>query len=606
MGYLEGLLGGFLGRKSEIEQQNLEEAQRSQQREAAVFNTLINSPDPEIKSLAVTGLLHAAEPNKRKSGLSGWLGEMQASPYLPQIQALINTPVEETHQIPGITSRTMTPESASRMIPGATPAAQPTTSPTQAGSAPMAPAVATPPPTFTPWETSPARTETTSRPRQVFPNAGDVAREQAAGQYGGRAQGLMDALRNAKTPEERQIVLELSGFSGGGAGGGAGSLMPMQGQMPDGSIVWGISDRRPGSPTFGHFLNPDTQQPLQGFAPRTTTASVSMGQDLEAISRELGYGSASQALMHPEQAAHIRAREAQLKGQLTYKDALTFAHQMRPAATIDEALALADGLLTGTAAPVPTAAGAVGAPPPQGAGATTTPTPASAVPAVPVASGAPPQAAGGARKAIEANLPAGAAQATKETGAPLPPLVQQAFARAKSTNDLIDQALVALAPFRNDNSPEGSLKLAASYRQGVYEPAAAAAAQLADLAGLQSSAQGQLTAGASRALKFYTDRRQHVPRLPSSRQVEFYQMGGSSRGAASAIGTVSRLIKSDEGGFDSPKLMYEKLQTARANNQNFIKELEAAGSTAPGAAVGTAPPGSNQPYQDTSGNWIVP
>src|SRR5919201_3895453 len=87
------MLSGFNQRKGEIEAQNYAEAQRSREREQGVFQALINSPDPDIQSLAVAGLLHSAEPGRRKKGFAGWVGEMEGSPYLPQIQSLLNQPV---------------------------------------------------------------------------------------------------------------------------------------------------------------------------------------------------------------------------------------------------------------------------------------------------------------------------------------------------------------------------------------------------------------------------------------------------------------------------------------------------------------------------------
>lgn len=120
-------------------------------------------------------------------------------------------------------------------------------------------------------------------PRQVFPTPYDTAVQTAAGQYGGRAQGLIQAMRGAKTPEERQIVMELSGYSG--AHGAAGT-QSIAGEIvgPDGRVMpaFGVFDR-----ASGQYLSPDTGRPLQGFRPRTTTGSASMGTDREAFARQL-------------------------------------------------------------------------------------------------------------------------------------------------------------------------------------------------------------------------------------------------------------------------------------------------------------------------------
>ena len=146
MGYLEGLLGGFTERKGVVEDQNRQEALAGSDRERRVLESLINSPDPEVKSLAVAGLLDSAGPKKRKGGLSGWLGELQGSPHLQSIRDLI------AHDAQGGGSGeppAVAPEGASarptQAITGTSPAssaaplAQPTGSPTEVGGPPPTP-----------------------------------------------------------------------------------------------------------------------------------------------------------------------------------------------------------------------------------------------------------------------------------------------------------------------------------------------------------------------------------------------------------------------------------------------------------------------------------
>ena len=74
MAWLTGLLSGFGERKAQIEAENLREAELAGAREARVYETLINSPDPETRNLAIAGLLESAQPRRRKGGLRGWLG----------------------------------------------------------------------------------------------------------------------------------------------------------------------------------------------------------------------------------------------------------------------------------------------------------------------------------------------------------------------------------------------------------------------------------------------------------------------------------------------------------------------------------------------------
>ncbi len=165
-----------------------------------------------------------------------------------------------------------------------------------------------------------------------------------------------------------------------------------------------------------------------------------------------------------------------------------------------------------------------------------------------------------------------------------------------------------MEPYKNDNSLDTTLKLAKDYRLGVYEPVSAATVQLADLVTLQQSANAQLTAGGSRAIRFYIDRRQHLPRLPNLLQSDMGKFLGGT--------TVNRLSQyahpmSVEGGFDSPQMMYQKLHTARENNQNFITSLDeaanvqktggagvkAGGAAAQGVTV-TSPSGKSYTAQD--------
>jgi len=90
----------------------------------------------------------------------------------------------------------------------------------------------------------------------------------------------------------------------------AGSIQSVAGEMPDGSPAFGILDRRPQSPTFGKYLDADTQQPLDGFQPRTSTASTSLGQLAERAAKELGFANATAAARAGKMAdVNAKARE---------------------------------------------------------------------------------------------------------------------------------------------------------------------------------------------------------------------------------------------------------------------------------------------------------
>lgn len=100
MGFLDGFLSGVNSRQQQIEAQNREDAQASQQRETAVLSHLMTSDDPEIKSLAVAGMLDSTQPKKRKGGFAGWLGEMQNNPHMDRIRALVAHDQAVGHMVP--------------------------------------------------------------------------------------------------------------------------------------------------------------------------------------------------------------------------------------------------------------------------------------------------------------------------------------------------------------------------------------------------------------------------------------------------------------------------------------------------------------------------
>ncbi|HKA97457.1 MAG TPA: hypothetical protein VKD66_14415, partial [Streptosporangiaceae bacterium] len=112
MGWLEGWLTGFSQRHQEQEAENWALAQQASQREGDVFKMLLQSKDPAIRGMAATGLIQQTLPRRRKSGLAGWMGEMETSPIYPQIMKYISTPQLQGYEdIPG-TGSTTTAEQA--------------------------------------------------------------------------------------------------------------------------------------------------------------------------------------------------------------------------------------------------------------------------------------------------------------------------------------------------------------------------------------------------------------------------------------------------------------------------------------------------------------
>jgi len=121
----------------------------------------------------------------------------------------------------------------------------------------------------------------------------------------------------------------------------AGSQMGLQsvpGELPDGSPAFGVFDRR-----SGKYLDADTGQALEGFQPRTTTASTSLGQYAERAAGELGYPNAAAARRAgPEAMAKVnqRAIELQAAGTGASTTARVTAEQAARLLTPDEAAQL--------------------------------------------------------------------------------------------------------------------------------------------------------------------------------------------------------------------------------------------------------------------------
>lgn len=219
MSWETGLLGGFMDRKSTVEKEQAERARQTAEQEAGIFKLLLGSPDPKIAALAATGLLESARGGKKKGGLRGWLGEMESSPYLSQMQTLINTPVETD---PGTMAEPPSTQYPALATPpptlGQAPAGMPAQALTEPGAKPaprpaprQIPGVVGKPPTF--------------GPRKILPDAGDIAAATAEGQYMGRGRAGQRLLREAQTPDERRLVMEQFGYSEPGRGATTGQFM---------------------------------------------------------------------------------------------------------------------------------------------------------------------------------------------------------------------------------------------------------------------------------------------------------------------------------------------------------------------------------------------
>jgi len=137
MSYITGLLEGFRGRGEEVYQQAVKDDADRRVAEGRLFQYLLASRDPQIRSVALSGMYESAQASPRKKGFRGFLGEIEQSSQFPQIQQIANelVPVEE----PPTPAPANTPDSA----------AMSTNAPVEPGSAPIPPTLDfTPPPEY--------------------------------------------------------------------------------------------------------------------------------------------------------------------------------------------------------------------------------------------------------------------------------------------------------------------------------------------------------------------------------------------------------------------------------------------------------------------------
>lgn len=664
--WVTGLLTGMNQRRHEIEQQKLDESKEALARESKVYEALINSPDETIRGMAGAGLLESINPRKRAGGIGGWLGEMQTSPFYPQLMNYIRTP--QTVTVPGelrqeaipyapraAGSPAALPESnptelgappptptstipkwqaggsdAQRIITDATGGEAPTESEPTAMPSPlvsgMAPqggsgagtyfhsgisAAQAPPPTQEPgpatrWVQGPSRT--VSRLPQVFPTVGYLQEQQAAGKARGDIRAEVTTYQEIRRAmndpewEKHGLADALAHLSRGSSAATLQSQRaqwtdPTTGQLREGYLNY---DRRTGQHTdsAGNII-----------ADARPIISTSMGPWMEQAAKASGYTGGARTVPTSD-FWRVQELALQLRGQQTDAGALAQAERLYPNASGDFILDMADRIARSSRATPPAAAapGAPVPPPPApptvaapGAPGAGTPPPAPpTVTGTPAAAPAAPQTGGGLA-AVREGVNTGDVSA-KSVGKPLAPEVQRMVNQARATNGLIDSAITALDGYMKSsdnahldmNTPEASLDLASNYRQGIYDPIESVAAQLSDLAGLQASNSAAL-GGQSRAFQYFTQRRQHVPRLPSSRQVEFYSTAGVPAGL---VGSASRFL-SEDGGFDSPALMLEKLRQAKLNNEKFIEEAMNVDVPVPTPTTTRQAPAPRQPAKGT-------
>lgn len=341
MGYIEGLLGGFTGRKSEVEKENIRQSELASQRETAILSHLMTSDDPEIRSAAVTGLLDSASPKKRKGGLAGWMGEMQANPSFGRIRTLMNTPVQDTQ--PGLPSRQTqggmaTPpglegglgggivsredgirigdaiqrEKAGQSATPQTQIANPQEAAAQEPSAAMpaqSPVTGGPPPAPTVLSTTVSPSQPIPmgppHPRQAFLSPEQKYAAQARGKAQGDVEGEKAGLLAAGVPDAQATEVIRQRMLRQGRGSLAASRIVKGPIIPDEASETGFSQL---------MLDPQTgveSDRIPAMDPVKARASEHFfGIEAEKVSKEPAFGGVSYAQQTPEGAAKVNAEVA--------------------------------------------------------------------------------------------------------------------------------------------------------------------------------------------------------------------------------------------------------------------------------------------------------
>lgn len=183
MTYFAGLAGGFSEAATEERQRRQAKAERDAQMEQSILGTLVQSDNPELQQIALTGLLMSAQPRAKAKGLGGWLGEVEASPALGSVRKWMArpgaaalppaSPVEPKAQAPG------------RPVGLQFPSGETLGGPEPASAGPMPDATQGPPP-FTGIFMTEAQKAAARREAEL--NAG------------------LRVYRGAQTPEERDLI----------------------------------------------------------------------------------------------------------------------------------------------------------------------------------------------------------------------------------------------------------------------------------------------------------------------------------------------------------------------------------------------------------------
>ena len=95
MPYLSGLLEGFQAAREQRQLQSQEQDAQRRKQEGDLYQYLLQSQDPQIQSLALSGLFESARPGTKAKGLRGFMGEVEGGEIYPQIRSLMDQLVPE-------------------------------------------------------------------------------------------------------------------------------------------------------------------------------------------------------------------------------------------------------------------------------------------------------------------------------------------------------------------------------------------------------------------------------------------------------------------------------------------------------------------------------
>lgn len=336
MGYMEGLLTGFMGRKSEVEAENIRNAELAAARESEVYKALLGSENPEIQAMATAGLLESASPKKRKGGLKGWLGEMESSPTFSKLLSYLNTPQPVADEMETLPSKHLTDMRATGMpqvLPGQTvqpvaydipasqgAASQPDASPVQpGGGAPPQPMAYTqaPPQPYSMQTGRTALPQVFLTPEQRMRRDVRIKAEQEGLEITAKQEAFYKAARRYMTHEEAmKYSLEQIGHSPRSGSGASG--LRFGGTLKGDMVPAGQMD------TFGQPVKPEqwyrTQIQPDGrllYVPTVAPSGPSAGVEYNRAAIQMGYARPADVPM--ERRAELEDNAEKLARELRYE-----------------------------------------------------------------------------------------------------------------------------------------------------------------------------------------------------------------------------------------------------------------------------------------------